>query len=970
MFETRECRLFALPPGVDFPAEFAKGLLDRLRGAPPQAMARVEIYLNSARMRRAVAEAFAAAGPGLLPRLRLVTDPGNDPVPGLGPAIPPLRRRLELAQLISRLLDAQPDIAPRSALYDLAESLAGLMDEMQGEGVRPEVLAALDVSGHSAHWARTQDFLSIVAPYFAAGAAPDAEARQRLVVGRMIARWQAAPPQHPVIVAGSTGSRGTTALLMQAVTRLPQGALVLPGFDFDLPEKVWATLDDALTAEDHPQFRYRRIFEMTGAKPADVAAWTPCPSFPRNRLVSLALRPAPVTDQWLTDGPLLPDLVPLTQGLSLIEAPGPRAEALAIALILREAVERGQPVALITPDRALSRQVVAALDRWGILPDDSAGKPLALSAPGRLLRHTARLFGRRISSEILLTLLKHPLTATGWQRGEHLRLTRDLELHLRRNGPVFPTGAAIVEWAAQQGEVAVVWSAWLDEVLRAVETAGPLPLAQHIARHLTLTEALAGGPAGGSGALWQREAGEAALATVDELRREADSGGILTDADYGDLLGALLARGEVREAVQGHPLVRILGPREAREYAAELVVLGGLNDGVWPSLPPPDPWLNRQMRQKAGLLLPERQIGLSAHDFQQAIAAPQVVLTRALRDAEAETVQSRWLNRLVNLMSGLPERNGPQALEAMSARGRIWLDIAQRLDAPTMPATPAHRPAPRPPVETRPKQLAVTGIRKLIRDPYAIYARHVLRLFPLDPLHPAPDALLRGSVLHAILECFVTERISETPGEARARLSQIADAVLAEQVPWPAARMLWKARLERAAPAFIARETASKGEPVVIEEKGKVALPDLGFTLTAKPDRIDLLPDGRLHILDYKTGQPPTQKQQDLFDKQLLLEAAMAERSGFPQLGPREVARITYVGFNAAGKVESTETTPELLEKVWHDLHRLIRQYQSAGQGYAARRAVFGQRFEGDYDHLARYGEWDMTDAARPEDVP
>ncbi len=129
------------------------------------------------------------------------------------------------------------------------------------------------------------------------------------------------------------------------------------------------------------------------------------------------------------------------------------------------------------------------------------------------------------------------------------------------------------------------------------------------------------------------------------------------------------------------------------------------------------------------------------------------------------------------------------------------------------------------------------------------------------------------------------------------------------------------------------------------------------------------LPDGRLHILDYKTGAPPTAKQQKAFDKQLLLEAAMAERGAFSALGARQVARITYVGLNAAAKVETTEMTEELTGEVWEGLTRLIARYMTPSQGYVARRAVFDMRTPGDYDHLARFGEWEMTDTPKPEDV-
>lgn len=966
-------RVFLVPPGADFPAAVAAGLRSRFNSGAPEDMARVELFVNTARMRREIRAVLAASGAAYLPRLRLLSELDSEPLAGLPPAMPPLRQRLILARFVSHLLDHQPDLAPRAALFDLADSLSDLIDEMQDEGVTPDGLSALDVSDHSAHWKRTQDFLAIVTPFFQDAALMTAAARRRAVVEALVARWQANPPDHPVIVAGSTGSRGTTARLMQAVARLPQGALVLPAFDGDLPAAVWSGMEDALTAEDHPQFRFQRLLQALDVPPRSVAGWcaAPVPDPARNRLVSLSLRPAPVTDQWLTEGRGLPELTAATQGLTLIEAPGPRAEALAVALILREAAETGQTAALVTPDRVLTRQVTAALDRWGILPDDSAGRPLALSAPGRLLRHVAALFGRRLTAEALLIVLKHPLTATGGDRGRHLLWTRDLELSLRRRGPAYPTGADLQLWASSRRDGGVTeWADWIATTLDGVESVVDRALADHLAHHRSLAERLAAGPgAEGSGELWQREAGEAALATLEGLAREAEHGGILSPPDYEALFGAVLSRGEVREAVQSDPRIRILGPREAREIRAERVILAGLNDGIWPRLPAPDPWLNRQMRQKAGLLLPERQVGLAAHDYQQAIGAPQVYLIRARRDAEAETVPSRWINRLVNLMGGLPTRGGPEALAAMRARGKVWLDRAEALDRPAAPTAPARRPAPRPPVAARPLELPVTGIGRLIRDPYAIYARYILGLRPLDPLRQTPDALARGSILHAILEQFIREARPESLPEARDRLLDTARAVLLREAPWPAARLLWLARLDRAADAFLMREAASDGRAVMIEDRGAVDLPGLGFRLTAKPDRIDELPDGRLHILDYKTGTPPSKKQQESFDKQLLLEAAMAERGGFAALGPREVARISYVGLNATASVVETELTPEMLDETWVELHSLISRYMTPAQGYPARRAVMKAGEGGDYDHLARFGEWDMSDRPTPEDV-
>ena len=972
MFSNPGPHLFALPPGADFPAELVRGLRERLENSPPEAMANVQLYVNTSRMRRRIVDLFCQSGAGFLPRIRLITDLAKDTlIAGSSAAVPPLRRRLELAALIARLIDTDPSFAPRAAIYDLADSLAGLMDEMQGEGVTAADIAALDVSNHSDHWTRTQRFLGIVTDYLGTAAAKDTEARQRLVAQHLRDVWHTNPPQGPVIVAGSTGSRGTTALFMRAVAALPQGALILPGFEFDMPPHVWAALDTALTGVDHPQYRFRALLDGLGLPHSAVKPWhdSPAPNPARNALIALSMRPAPVTDQWLTDGPKLADLFSATQDITLIEAASPRAEALAIALILRKAAEDGRTAALITPDRGLTRQVTAALDRWRILPDDSAGRPLALSAPGRLLRHVAGLFGQRLTVEALLTLLKHPLTATGADRGLHLKLTRDLELHLRRHGPAFLTGADLMAWAKGADETA--WATALAANLAGLDKISTRPLADHIAHHQSLTESLARGTATtGTGTLWDENAGVTALAVMVDLASEAAHGADMSPQDYTTLFTAVLNMGEVRDPSLPHPNIMIWGTLEARVQGADLVILGGLNDGSWPKLPNPDPWLNREMRQKAGLLLPDRQIGLSAHDYQQAIGAREVVLTRAHRNADAETVASRWLNRLTNLLDGLPGTGGDAALKAMRARGTTWLKLATALEDPGEAVAPAPRPAPRPPVEHRPKELYVTKIATLIRDPYAVYARYILRLYPLNPLHQPPDARMRGQTLHTVLEAFVNNRpAAETMPHARARLLQTAKGVLETEVPFPAARALWLARLARAADTFLNFEATAGGTPLLVEDTGATTLHPLDFTLKARPDRIDLQPDGCLNIIDYKTGAPPSEAQQKKYDNQLLLQAAMAQRGGFGAALPTDVARITYVGLGTNPKIAPTDITPELTGEIWEKLHQLVGKYLNRSQGYTSRRAMFLERDVGDYDHLARHGEWQQSDWPKPEDV-
>ncbi|WP_095587826.1 double-strand break repair protein AddB [Actibacterium ureilyticum] len=969
MFDPATPRLFGIPPGLDFSETLVSGLEQRLISAPPQDWARVHLIVNTHRMKRRLREVFDTGPERLLPRVSVVTDLANDlSLPELPPAASGLGRRLELMRLVDRLTRQEPELAPRSALFDLSDLLAGLLDELQGEGVSPRALHDLDVSHLAAHWQRTRRFVEIAEAYLAATGtdALDPEARQRQAVQALIARWTDAPPDNPVILAGSTGSRGTTALLMQAVARLPQGAVVLPGFDFDQPATVWQALNRPSSGEDHPQYRFAYLARALDIPPTDIHPWTgktgPDPA--RNALISLALRPAPVTDQWLRDGPGLPDLPTATRNMTLIEAPSPRAEALSIALCLRNAAEEGKTVALVSPDRNLTRQVTAALDRWGILPDDSAGTPLHLTAPGRFLRLIAEQVGQRLTPVSLLSLLTHPLTATGSDRGQHLLWTRELELELRRNGPVFPAGPDLIGWAESRKDAdhRVVWANWLAGLIDGLSDAEERPLCAHVDTHMALAEALSAGPDGNIGDLWKEEAGAEARAAFDQLAAEATDDFSLSNFDYSSLIYGYLSGKEVRLPAQTHPRIMIWGTLEARVQSADLIVLGGLNEGSWPAQPAPDPWLSRDMRQRLGLLLPERRIGLSAHDFQQAVCGPAVVLTRATRDAEAETVPARWINRLTNLLAGLPDQGGDRALEQMRARGDAWVALARVLETPLAPVAPSPRPSPNPPAHIRPERLSVTRIQTLIRDPYAIYAGYILRLRPLDPLLPQPDAPLRGTILHAVMERFVASDIDPADPMAVQGLLSIADAVLSAEAPWPAARQMWRARLTRVARAFVADEIRrqSEGNWVALERKGSVTLQN-GFQLSAEADRIDRLNAGGLVIYDYKTGTPPSEKTVKAFDKQLLLEAAMAERGGFDDLPPEPVSRVAYIGLGAKPGVSEIPLEPGLIAKTWADLETLIDRYRNPQQGYAARRMLFSRRDETDYDQLSRFGEWDES---------
>ncbi|MEO1274905.1 MAG: PD-(D/E)XK nuclease family protein, partial [Pseudomonadota bacterium] len=541
-------------------------------------------------------------------------------------------------------------------------------------------------------------------------------------------------------------------------------------------------------------------------------------------------------------------------------------------------------------------------------------------------------------------LMKHPLTASGPEaRGPHLGRVARLETVLRAEAGPRVTPALL---AATEG----VDAAWLAPLF---EAHPDHMLSDIVARHIAMAEHIAAGPEGAPHQLWQEAAGEEAQRLMEELTSAAPHGGALGLRDYPPLIRGILAGATVPEAAFApDPRIAIWGPLEARTQTADLVILGGLNEGTWPRLADPDPWLGREMRSALGLPLPERRIGLSAHDVQQAGNAKRVVLSRAIRDGEAPTVPARWLLRLTNLMQGL---DGPMA--AMRAKGTRLVDMAARLDGRES-APSATRPAPVPPRDSVPDQLSVTGVERLARDPYQIYALHVLRLKPLRPLRREADALERGTVLHAVLKTFIDRTAETLPENAAEILRSTAAEVIGAEVPWPAAGTLWTALFDRIAERFAVEEAERRhlAQPFAREVEGALTLPFAPpFTLIAKADRVDRAPDGRLYIYDYKSGKPPTGNKLTHY-KQLSLEGLIAQDGGFQGVPAGKIAALTLLGLKD-GETKNLEDA-KALDRVAEELALLIGAYRD-GAGFAARRRpdLLGD-WPGDYDHLARLGEW------------
>ncbi len=1004
MFEAQDGpRVFNIPMGSPFAEALADGVFARLPAGDPLALARITIYAPTRRGARAISDAMVARAGGkpiLAPRVMTLGDleamGGVDA--GLPSAIAPTARLLTLTRLVRGMSKVAPQLAQEATAVALATDLTQLMDQAHEERLSLDALEHLSPEDHAEHWSKTLDFLNILRnawpAYLKANKLMDPVARRAEIITRQIAAWQMEPPTNPVIVAGSTGSKGISGELIAAVAHLPQGAVILPGVDRHLDFETFAGLRDGVEragAPDHPQAGLSRLLERIGARDGalsrdDIPDWAG-ERGPRARFISVAMRPAPVTDSWLGERKWVRDnAAEAMGGVALVEAETPQDEAISIAVAIRETLATpDKTVALVTTDRTLARRVSAALLRWGLRADDSGGVPLGLTPPGIFLSLLAdEVFcGEQVLSGDpvrFLALLKNPLCKLGFKAAEHLRHVRTIEKHaLRADGREHqPTGAnldaiAIVLTKREDAE-ALEWLARLRAVLEPFHALRgcDIGFGEAIARLREAAEAIAA-THDGTEELWAQASGKEALAFMNDLKEHADKLGEVDSGAVPMLLGGLMAGRSARAPYGQHPRISIYGTMEARTQRADRMILGGLNENSWPSLPDPDPWMSRAMRRAFGLPALERRLGLSAHDFQQAISARDVILTRASKQDGAPTVPSRWLQRMVTLLGEGPDKGyAPDVLARMRMDGARYLRRAMSLAEPEGEVRPCNRPRPTPPVDVRPTRLSVTEVETLIRDPYAIYARHVLRFYPVESLIPEPDARTRGNIMHSIVEHFVRETQHSWPvADPVALFAQLTEKGLAEIDNWPSYQAFYRARAKRVGPAFVTGETARRDDlqtPVLLEAKGSHTfdVPGLGpFELRAVVDRIDLTTEATYAVYDYKGASGPTNAQvQNGWAQQLPLQGAMVAAGAF-DVTARPVSGLIYIKLK--GGKDAVEEVPvkepaTLVANAFDRLTKLLGKYAQEKQPYVSQAMPETVIWEGDYDHLARVGEWEESE--------
>jgi ATP-dependent helicase/nuclease subunit B len=1032
-------RVFTIPPSVPFlPAlmqALRKGRLVDGFVPGPFDWADATIFLPTRRACRLARDAFLqvlGVDAVMLPRIVPIGDidedelvfaeaaTGNVAVDALGlpRALGGLDRRFLLARLVLKWAERiAPPVGeaplvvrhPAAALA-LANDLAMLMDDMTTREVPWERLDGLVPDELDQYWQLTLRFLLVARETWPSilaerGAIEPATRRDRLIAAEAVRL--ASRPNNPVIAAGSTGSMPATAKLLTTIAGLPHGAVVLPGLDTELDEDSWNAIGGVVQpggvsvppAPGHAQFAMHALLARIGVKRCDVGVLVAPSPHGRETLASEALRPAAATDKWrIRLGEIGTAFTPALADVTVIQAANAEEEALAVAVVLREALcEPERTAALVTPDRALARRVVVALRRWNIAADDTGGDPLAETAAGVFARLVAEAALAGLASAQLLALLKHPLARFGADEVRHSLGVVALERAILRGPRPRPGSIGLIQaLAAFRGELAKLERGETSDLHRSdprvALNVAELGEAEGLLRRVAMAleplesvtvssrsqdfaslaahhrEAVRRASTDGVGESFAGPDGTALAATFDELEKVEPFA--IAVEDYPEVFGLAIADRVVRRPGAPGKRIRIYGPLEARLTNIDRIVIGGLVEGVWPPDPRTDPWLSRPMRHALDLNLPERRIGLAAHDFAQLLGAREVFLTYSAKRGGAPTVASRFVQRLAAVA-------GASLWEQALARGERYRELCRCLDAPKVPPRPIARPSPRPPRAARPASLSVTEIEHWLRDPYTIYAKHILKLQPLDPVDERLGAAERGNIIHGAIADFAKTYADVLPDDPYGELLRLGERHFAPLKDFPETRAFWWPRYERIARWFADFETKRRANITAAHAEIRGELPIAAgsrvFHLTCRADRIERLANGGYAILDFKTGALPTSKQVQIgVAPQLTLEAAMLRNGGFPGLDPgSSIAELLYVrltGASPAGqecvvdfKGRSVDAAADAaLER----LKTLVTRFEDEGTPYRPLVLSMWTHRYGTYDDLARVKEWSLPDGS------
>lgn len=841
--------------------------------------------------------------------------------------IRPSRRRLLLATLIEKFRYSERGMGADLALK-WADKLTAILDEMRTHDVNLKTLKEIGpVSGHAEHWEKIHTFLSLVSNHWDSileeEQAVESITWQKRILDAYAHFLKTQGTRKPIMIAGSLGTIPSTANLIQAISKLPNGVVVLPGL-----EKI---KQKEPVSPRHPQFFLFALLEKLDINPCHVEYLTDTQHFD--------------TDTSCHKKSEFQGIEIQCENLSYMEASDQAEEARLVAISIRKALEEGKKkIVCVATDQALLKRINTELEVWDIVPLSPQSRSLIDTNLGSFLHLVTLGLSNPFPVVALASLCKHALS----------KKTEDWNLFeryiLRKWTGSYSLQA--LDYAVQRAENQMDLDTWnqvadfynqLKKLL--MDRDGTHSLKYYLKKIDTFLRWLAehDEPAESLFLILCPEEAESFQTLWEDLHKSGDLE-IVHPQNLSDVFFTLLQQ-PYQALVGGHTQeVLLLPPADARFIDADLKILAGLNEGVWPLEPPKDPFFTYNMRQSLKLPPLESKIGQSAHDFLSCLCGPgDKLITRSLRIGGVPSIPSRFLSYL---HLGL-KRKGLKLHSSNELKQ--W---SRDLYLPPQKIT-LGIPAPCPPANLRPNRLSVTEIGLLLKDPYSIYAKHILKLTELNFFSNQHQYRSFGIFVH---ECLHEWNRDFNKTEAPSFLNRAKFLFGLHFGSWEENRFWWEKFLNLL--KWVSLQ--SPWSNTVTEIRGEIVLPigDHLFTLFGKADRIDWN-EQSLRIIDYKTGGVPSGSSVKSGESpQLLLEALIFYKNGFSGLPIAPLTSLEYWGVLTEEKVILKDDLNLFISNIEQRLQKLMTSFLNDSTPYLS--YPKGKLSDYSYDHLSRFQEWHM----------
>jgi ATP-dependent helicase/nuclease subunit B len=951
--------IYTIESGVPFSDALADFLLKKYEKAPFE-LAQTLIILPTVRAIRSLKEAFTRQSKKksfLLPRITSLYETNAFDKTIEKTPLSPMQHLFLLAKLVGARQKGMTSLQ----ILSLARSLSDFLNEFYQYEIDFDVLETLAPEQFAEHWQQTLNFLDIVKTYWPEilkeKNRPDPQAYKIKVLRSLLQEWQETPPSFPVVMAGFTGGLPVVRDLIAFCSNFDKGLVVLDGLMTSLDEEYWKAIEPT-----HPQYDLKLLLNNLRLKPDQIRPLPVSSEFQcspeleqRRRLIYEAMRPTETLQAWATFQSEKTEC-PVSDALKDVELytyETMEKEALGIAIRLREVLNTtDKTAALVTTDTNLSKRVIAQMKRWGILLDDSAGTPFNRLPVGTFLTLLAKAASNQSSYGALLALLKHPLATDKMGLTDFRQKVHHWEKEKRKN-------------AKETADFSLNSSAELESFFNLFKEEKQ-PFYLLLQKHLQAAEALAQSKdKTGSERLWGGEYGKSVSVFLTQLEQDGKLLGDIPTAEYPALFESLIGELSLRPKYGMHPQLDILGPIEARLQNPDIMIIGEVNEDIWPKETPVNPWMSRPMRVMCALPSLEEKTGLLAHDFVHSFMTKKVIMTRAVKKAGTQTLPSRWLLRLQTVLK---------------AGGFSWQektdDLLSFMDKADS-YVPWPKPAPTPPVESRPTSFSATGIERLKKDPYAIYAEHILHLKKLEELDTPAGYREYGNAVHRAVQIFTSLPEKE---QTLDRLLALGQQEMEKEHFDSFFKTFFANRFNKTAAWFVQQQEQRLPfiQKTLSEIKGTIEIKnDSGqvWNLNARADRIDILntPKNAVLLIDYKTGYVPSIDEVYYgYAPQLTLEALIAQQGGFEELQslPRPLTLQNPEYWKLSNKETGGKITQsvanskkqykfdEVMDLTLKGLKNLMQWYSYEDTPYEVRPNPKYVPSYSDYEALERLGEW------------